>query len=137
MYGLEAISANNGWAQALAGACIVMTGLTVLSFLISQLHRIVDIVEGKKDKTTAAADTTAEETQKTVVPEKLPSNLIEAAGIYKSFVDELGSSFKLADLYRLAQDVGLPHPHLSIRGFRDEGLLESAGNDLFSWKQSI
>ena len=45
MYGLEAINAHNGWAMALTGAIIVMTGRTVLSTIISQLHRIVDMMQ--------------------------------------------------------------------------------------------
>ncbi|MBW1726140.1 MAG: OadG family protein [Deltaproteobacteria bacterium] len=39
MYGLQAIAAYNGWAMALAGALIVFSGLVILSFVISQLHK--------------------------------------------------------------------------------------------------
>jgi len=41
LYGLQAIAAHNGWAMALAGALIVFSGLVILSFVISQLHKIL------------------------------------------------------------------------------------------------
>ncbi len=50
MYGLEAIQTYNGWAMAITGAVIVMIGLTILSFIISQLHRIIDIVDNRNDR---------------------------------------------------------------------------------------
>ena len=48
MFGLKAVSAHNGWAMAAAGAIIVMCGLSVLAFIISQLHKIVGLFEEKK-----------------------------------------------------------------------------------------
>ena len=45
MYGLEAISANNGWAVSVVGITIVFSGLVTLSLLISQLHKAVDLFE--------------------------------------------------------------------------------------------
>ena len=50
MYGLDAISATNGWSMAIAGALIVMSGLSVLSFVISQLHKIAALLEKGFDK---------------------------------------------------------------------------------------
>ncbi|MEJ2660187.1 MAG: OadG family protein [Desulfobacteraceae bacterium] len=50
MLGIDAITANNGWAMAITGACIVMCGLALLSFVISQLHKIIALTEGKAKK---------------------------------------------------------------------------------------
>jgi len=50
LYGLEAISAQNGWAMAVAGALIVISGLTVLSLVISQLHKIAAFLEKGVEK---------------------------------------------------------------------------------------
>ena len=47
MYGLEAIEHANGWAMAGAGACIVLTGLSVLAFLISMIPRLIELFEKK------------------------------------------------------------------------------------------
>jgi len=51
LYGLEAISANNGWAMAITGPLIVMSGLTILSIIISQLHKIVAMFDKKSKET--------------------------------------------------------------------------------------
>ena len=45
MFGLEAIAQNNGWTIAVTGAGIVFTGLATLSFVISQLHKLVALLD--------------------------------------------------------------------------------------------
>ena len=55
MYGLEAINASNGWAMAITGPLIVISGLTILSIIISQLHKLVAIFD-KKAKQTAGSE---------------------------------------------------------------------------------
>ena len=45
LYGLDAISASNGWAISVVGISIVFTGLVSLSAVISQLHKLVDLFE--------------------------------------------------------------------------------------------
>ena len=45
MYGFEAISHHNGWVSAATGACIVFAGLATLSFLISQLYKLVNLID--------------------------------------------------------------------------------------------
>ncbi|NLB07971.1 MAG: hypothetical protein GX835_13565, partial [Desulfobulbaceae bacterium] len=45
MYGFEAISHHNGWVAAATGACIVFAGLSTLAFLISQLHKLVNLFD--------------------------------------------------------------------------------------------
>lgn len=52
LYGLEAISANNGWAMAITGPLIVMSGLSILAIIISQLHKMVAIFDKKEKQTT-------------------------------------------------------------------------------------
>ena len=43
MYGLDAISAHNGWAMAVVGATIIFSGLIVLSLAISQLTNLLKL----------------------------------------------------------------------------------------------
>ncbi|UCH23428.1 MAG: OadG family protein [Deltaproteobacteria bacterium] len=50
MYGFENIATHNGWAMAAAGAVIVLCGLAVLSFVISQLHKLLNFLENRKRK---------------------------------------------------------------------------------------
>jgi hypothetical protein len=132
MYGLAAIQQANGWAMAAAGACIVISGLAVLSFLISLIPHLTGFFE---EKIHPHLDTEESETEPNIiVPEKMPDDINVAATIYIALTKELGETFTLIDLHRKTRDVGLPHPHLSINRFRDAGILISVGQDRFSWQ---
>ena len=51
MFGIDNITSNNGWAMAVVGATTVFVGLIVLSFVISQIHKILDFWESRGKKT--------------------------------------------------------------------------------------
>lgn len=132
MYGLAAIQQANGWAMAGAGACIVLLGLAVLSFLISMIPRLTGIFETKP---APPVETPSETTQPgTIVPEKLPDDINAAASIFIALTEELGPDFTLIDLHKKSKALGLPAIHLSINRFRDSGILKSAGEGRFSWQ---
>ena len=130
MYGIQAITANNGWAMALAGALIVFSGLIVLSLAISQLHKLLLIFEkkGAADEAAPAGPPVSH-----AMAGKGLENLDALVELYQQHSGVLGESFYLADLYTLALRDDLPHPHLSIKTFREAGLLISQGEDRFAW----
>jgi len=138
VYGIKAITAANGWAMAVAGACIVVSGLAVLSFVISQLHKLVALFE-KKAKTQAPPAKVESAPPPPEIPEiKEPLlNLHAAATIYRSATSDLGKRFRLEALYRFFYQHNLPHPHLTIRALREDGFLAPVGDDLFSWKEPV
>lgn len=125
MFSFQTITANNGWSMALAGALIVMSGLSVLSFIISQLHRIVGLLEKKEAPAEAAGPER--------LPEKFPDSLDKVAGLYEPLVKQLPASFSLEELYALTRDNDYPHPHLTLRAFREAGILVPKGDGQFSW----
>ena len=135
MYGIQAINAQNGWAMALAGAIIVMCGLSVLSFIISQLHKIVALMENRKAVGDAAGGSDPQ-------PERGPeeefdhdlSNLSRNFSKYRTVTAKLGDAFAFQDLFALFRDYDFPHPHLTIRSLKEEGFLVPAGQGLYSWK---
>lgn len=132
MYGLAAIQQANGWAMAGAGACIVLTGLTVLSFLISMIPKLTGLFEPKPQPIVEIPK--KEPAPKTIVPEHLPEDINSASAIYITLTADLGEAFSLIDLHRKSKEVGLPHPHLSINRFREAGVLVSLGDGRFSWQ---
>jgi hypothetical protein len=132
MYGLAAIQQANGWAMAGAGACIVLAGLTVLSFLISMIPRLTGFFEEKAHPPVEKPDVPTK--PKMIVPDILPGDLDAALTIYIASTEDLGESFDLIDLHRKSKEIGLPHPHLSINRFRDAGRLVSVGDGRFSWQ---
>ena len=48
MLDLQAISENQGWSIAVVGVTTVFTALIVLSLLISQLHKVLDLWERRR-----------------------------------------------------------------------------------------
>ena len=125
------IAANNGWAMAASGAAIVVIGLSLLALIISQLHKVVAVFEKKAPVETVAA--TAPHADLLLADQDLLNDVEAAARLYKILSEELGSSFKLASLYRLLERDQLPHPHLTIRALRDSGFLHPTDKGKFVW----
>jgi Na+-transporting methylmalonyl-CoA/oxaloacetate decarboxylase gamma subunit len=48
MKGFESILIHNGWAIAAVGVAIIFTGLTFLAVTISQIHKVISILERKQ-----------------------------------------------------------------------------------------
>ena len=129
MYGIAAITAQNGWAMALAGALIVMFGLTALALVISQLKKLADFIEHRSSGPSLSEDATPTDKQ-------LPSFDIDEIKVrYQLLAQQLGDSFELTRLYHLASDSGFPHVHLSIRSLRETGSLVPLGSGLFAWQE--
>ena len=134
MQGLAAITAHNGWAMAATGASIVIIGLVVLSFIISQLHRILGIFEKRE---TAATDVVAKSAP--AVPAIDAGNIdplsdmAATARQYRTLTAQLGESFGLAQLYQTLDAAKDPHPHITVRELKTTGYLVSADEGKFAW----
>lgn len=136
MYGLEAISANNGWAMALAGGLIVMSGLCILSFVISQIHKILALWEklwtGRDNNKLPQKDEVTDE-QDVSIPDPLPGDINKTAHYYAPLIEQLGEAFQLAELYKITQEKNFPHPHLTITQFQQADILVPRGDGFFTW----
>ena len=132
MYGIEAINHHNGWAMALVGALIVMSGLSVLSFIISQLHKVVGLIENRGQKVQQKA--AHKDAPADTVDQRSALDIEILTTRYKPLADTLGSSFELSRFYALAEENGLPHVHLTIRSLRAAGVLVPEGDGVFTWK---
>lgn len=149
MQGFAAISAHNGWAMALLGFAIVVTGMAVLSIVISQLHRVLDYLDRGRAPAADAQDDLAgalsapsppggaqiAEAQP-AAPDRIPLEAASAAALYQPLIDQLEQPFELKRLYRLAISRGYPHPHLTISALRQSGFLVPQGDALFRWQRS-
>jgi len=127
MLGLQAISAQNGWAMAVTGTIIVMGGLAILAIIISQLHKIIGLFEEREKKPPLQ-----------FVPPPADIDILNdletAARIYRPLTANLGESFPLAELYRIFAEKNQPHPHLTISALRNAEYLLPLGDGLFRWK---
>lgn len=126
------IQANNGWAMAIAGAIIVMCGLTLLSLIISQLHKVITLFEAKpKPQHEVTEPAPAKRGAGDI---DFLNDLEGTAKLYKVISEELGTTFDLSRLYQITQRDQLPHPHVTIRNLRQAGYLTPVGEGRFSWK---
>ena len=139
MFGIENITNNNGWAMAAVGATIVFSGLVVLSFVISQIHKILKLWDEREKlierfkRAVPAAD--AEKAEAPVYSERHLPSVDELAGIYQPLVEQLEEPFKLSQLFEIANKNDVPHPHLSIQRLQEAELLVAEGDGTFSWKK--
>lgn len=134
MYGIQAINAHNGWAMALAGSLIVMSGLSLLSFIISKLHKVLEFMENRKKPGSIELPSTPEPKAVVAVDHDL-SHLENSFSCYCDETAELGNAFTLQDLFTVFQECDFPHPHLTIRTLKEEGFLIQADDGMFSWNK--
>jgi hypothetical protein len=135
LYGFEAITAHNGWAMALAGALIVFSGLVILSFVISQLHKILAIWDKKTPPLPEDQEPTIGDEPIISLPKELPPDINEVAKLYKPLIDEIGETFYLSNLYAVARKNEFPHPHTTLSAFREHDIMIPHGDGVFSWIQ--
>jgi len=132
IFDLSRIAANNGWAMALTGAILVLLGLSLLSLIISQLHKILGFFENQPKSLPVEE---IKPTQQASHADLL-NDLEATVTLYQSLTAGLGERFDLAQLYRLAHKDQLPHPHLTLRTLRENGFLIASGDGTFSWKNA-
>lgn len=131
MYGLEAISANNGWAIAVVGISIVFTGLVLLSFFISRLHKVVDFIENPP-KRKSKADKKAEKEKENSLP-VLSDVDKESAKQFRLLVRTMEDHFPLPRLLHLAQISCLDHPHSRLNRFLEARIIKPDADGYFTW----
>ncbi len=139
MIGLENITNQNGWAMAAVGASIVFTGLVVLSFVISQIHKLLKLWDDREKimerfKKQPAAIEPQKTAEMVYTEQRLPSvdELVEA---YKPLVEKLEEPFKLSQLFEIANKNNMPHPHLSIQRLQESNILVAQGDGTFTWNE--
>ena len=139
MYGLEAINAANGWAMAIFGILIVMTGLSVLSTVIAQFPKIIALMErhgeNREQKKKLLKAARVEEKPTVTSSEHSLTNIEQTASLYDPVVEDLGESFKLRDLYEACKENDFPHPHLTIATLRAAKILVPKGGGVFGWNR--
>ena len=139
MYSIDNITAANGWAMAAVGAAIVFLGLVVLSFVISQIHKILQLWEERgtylsrfRKKIPPAEKEIAEGP---AYKERHLPDVSELVSTYGPFIEGLEEPFGLTQLFKIAKENDLPHPHLSINRLREAGILVFQEDGTFTWKK--
>jgi hypothetical protein len=130
--GFEAITAHNGWAMAVTGIIIVITGLALLATIISQLHKVIALFERKH--TTEPVSPAIDRPQSPAPTADLLTDLPAAARFFQILTAQLGESFELIRLFEVLKTEDVPHPHMSVKTLRENGYLVPVGQGRFTWK---
>ena len=133
MFSIDNITNSNGWAMAVVGATTVFLGLAVLSFVISQIHKILEWWENRQEKRAASVKPPIEEAP-AIQEQRLPT-VSELCSIYRPLVEQLAEPFQLAQLYAKTKEMDLPHPHLSIKCLQESDILVAQGDGAFIWNK--
>ena len=122
--------------MAVVGASIVFVGLVVLSFVISQVHKILKLWDERDEffnRSKKQAQIEEPKPTKAPVPIQhyLPS-VKELTSIYRPLVEQLKQPFDLLQLFEISNKMDLPHPHLSIKYLQQAGVLVPQGDGTFT-----
>jgi len=137
--GLNAISAHNGWNITILGISIVFTGLTLLSFAIAQLHKVLKLWEERHIYYNLIKDFfQKKETQYADIPKlSVSHNFKESARQFYLLIETLGEPFSLPRLLKLAEKCGILHPHSTINKLLEAKLIIPDGEGFFNWDQEV
>ena len=133
MTGLEAISQNNGWAMAAVGASIVFSGLVVLSFTISQLHKVLDLWDRKGLVWEKFKQQKGEDAAGKIADIQVSADLQNSIRAYKLLTQRMGDPFSLPKLLDLSVKCGLARPHSTINRFVTSRVIVPDGKGYFTW----
>ena len=138
MYGLDAISAHNGWHMAALGISIVFTGLILLSFTVARLHNILTLFDNRdacyqKIKGLFKKNNDKQEVSNSDLT--LPDNVKEAAGQCKLLIERIGEPFPLPRLIELSEKCGMSYPYSTINDLILAGFIVPDGKGYYLWNQ--
>ena len=139
MFGIDNITNNNGWAMAVVGATTVFLGLVVLSFVISQIHKILELWENRAEKLNGNQKQARVDGKQKPAPLAAKANHLPTtsalASIYRPLVQQLKEPFQLIQLFEKTKEMNLPHPHLSIKNLQEADILVAQGDGTFTWNK--
>lgn len=139
MYGLDAINAHNGWAISVVGITIVFSGLVMLSFVISQLHKVLALWEDPS-KIKAFFKTKQPEGDPEG-PKPLLDDFTQSqkdtARQFALLARTMEDHFSLQRLLFLAQISGLKDPCSNLNKLFKAKIILPDGSGFFTWDKDM
>ena len=138
MYGLDAIASHNGWAMSIVGIFIVFTGLTLLSFAISQLHKVLNMWEKREEIILKVKSPFKKKKIKKSLSSVFTSvDFTIGVQQFRLLVKTLKEPFSLPKLLELAVISGLSRPYSTLSKLLDAGIIFPDNKGYFYWDQSV
>lgn len=139
MYGLDAISAHNGWQLAALGTSIVFTGLIILSLAISQIHKILEFWDKRYTYYQRIKKLVQRKhrSEAIVSDPVLPKNVKGFVHQFKLLIEQIGEPFPLPKLLDFSEKCGFPHSHSSVNDLLQAKLIIPDGKGYFLWNHEV
>lgn len=136
MTSLDAIAAANGWSIAAVGVSIVFTGLSVLSLMISQLHKLLTFWENR-DRFLAAFRKRQAETPPAEALILIPRDIQESARNFRMLTERMEEPFSLPRLLEDAVRCGISNPHETLNELILSHILVPDGEGWYRWNRNV
>lgn len=132
MYGLQAITASNGWEISFLGISIVFTGLILLSLAIGQIHKILALWDNRNNLRIFSRQ---EPSPEAPTPVTLTENQKISARQFRILVRTQDDPFSLPRLLALAETSGLDKPHTNLCALLESGIITADSKGFFVWNR--
>jgi Na+-transporting methylmalonyl-CoA/oxaloacetate decarboxylase gamma subunit len=139
LYGLDAISAHNGWQLAALGILIVFTCLTLLFLAISQIHKVLEFWD-KRDTYYKRIKKVWQRKHRpdTTTPDPaLPKDVKESARQFKLLIKQMGEPFSLPKLIDFSKKCGFLRSYSNINSLLQAKLIIPDGKGYFRWNHEF
>lgn len=138
MFGFEAIIAHDGLGISVIGITIVFVSLILLSFAVSQIHKLIELLD-KKNTSYQRVKKTQQKDQKTpsVSDLAIPQDVQRASRQFKLLIEWMGEPFSLPKLLYLSGKCGLSRPHSTINELLKCELIIPDENGYFIWNTRV
>jgi len=132
--GLEAIAANNGWNMARIGIFIVFTALVTLSLIISQLHKVLTLLEKRNEFIEKLTGPFKKNKKDSGAPEaRQADDLNEIARQFDLLIKSKGEPFSLPKLIDLAGRIGIGSPYSTVNRLILAKLIVPDAKGFYRW----
>jgi len=138
LFGLEAIITHDGLGISVIGISIVFVSLILLSFAVSQIHKLIELWD-KKNTSYQRSKKSQLKDQKTppVAELTVPQDVQMASRQFKLLIEWMGEPFPLPKLLDLSEKCGLSRPHSTINEFIKCELIIPDENGYFIWNTQL
>ena len=135
MKGFEAIAFFNGWRIAGIGVFIVFTALVTLSFVLSQLHKLLIVWENKDEYIKNSMQLFAKKKKVAEHPKiRVSRNFKESVRQFNLLIKSLKDPFfSLPRLILLAKKVDISRPHPTVNDLLEAKLIVPDGKGYYYW----
>lgn len=120
--------------MASIGASIVFLGLVLLSFAVSQIHRLLELWENRAEYSARirnGSSLNGENREKV-----LPREAMLAIKQLQLLTERLGVPFPLPKLVDLSEKTGMKHPYAMTHAALAAGIIVPDKKGYFTWDQS-